>query len=905
MLPSDFHHEDYFALRHEAEIASIFEQASSRPDGLLYEYEAYELFELIGIKVPEFRYFPLHSSLASQIKTFMKPNQKYVIKCHIPGCLHKTDIGGIMLFKDRSNIEADLEPFVNKLKSAGHNLEGVIVVEMAKFYDSGMSNGELLISAFEDTGFGPCVCFGLGGTGVEYYKKVMRQGHSSIFLPSWINLANSTAAMAALERLPVSQFLLGKVRGSKRLISSIDQVVSPLSILQALLRHYCRNNATTKYVIREIEINPAVVEKETGNLLALDAVVRILPNPSYKAYATAEDAIPVYSAHKPLYKVGSLFAPQSVVIVGASTKSLTNPSTVVLRKLMEIPGIDVFCIHPTADEIFGRPCFKTVSDLLLFRTGKAIDLAVVGVAAKAAELVMNDLIDSNLCNSIFVLSGGFAETANGKEIEERLRTKLNSYGAAYNRTLVSGPNTLGFVWQDLVNTIFISSAKSSANEFYLESKSSTSDDVLTNLQTNIAFDDQGDLEVTKSKLTIKSSDVRIRSIASPNNNVALVCQSGASMITRMSNLAYKVRPLMSVSVGNQLCLSGTDFIEWLLTEDSASTYERNAISAGYTLDSRSLAKLKDLDAQKSLIRVIGVYMEGLNMNEGIRLMKLVAQARDLGKVIVIYKSGRTPQGSNAAAGHTASLAGDYSMFSELLDMAGAVVCDSFDSFDDVIYLASGIAPRIHRLREGFDAKGYVSVTALSNAGFECCCIADHLFELSTRSIDPCDERSRSYFRLPTYDSETKEAIKAIYEKYKIGAVVDVSDIIDTTPTIPDRAYQEIAEILLKSLSVDCAIFSAVPETHIIKTTAGNVGALIGENCVADEDSICRRFIALHANPEYSKPWVFVCDSGWKFHELRMEMMKHGVVVFEKADRASRALALLVRAYVGRDTIYMN
>ncbi|EET00248.1 Acyl-CoA synthetase [Giardia duodenalis ATCC 50581] len=904
MLPSDFHSDHFNEHANAAAIEKILGSASSRPDGLLYEYEAYELFKLIGIKVPEFRYFPLHSSLASQIKTFMKPNQKYVIKCHIPGCLHKTDIGGIMLFKDRSNIEADLEPFVNRLKDAGHNLEGVIVVEMAKFYDSGMSNGELLISAFEDTGFGPCVCFGLGGTGVEYYKKVMRQGHSSIFLPSWINLANSSAAVAALGRLPVSQFLMGKVRGSKRLISSLDQVISPLSILQTLLRHYCRNNAMTKYIISEIEINPAVVEKETGSLLALDAVVRILPNPNYKPFATAEDAIPVYSAYKPLYKVGSLFAPQSVVIVGASTKSLTNPSTVVLRKLMEIPGVDVFCIHPTADEIFGRPCFKTVVDLMSYRAGQAIDLAVVGVAAKAAELVMNDLIDSNLCNSIFVLSGGFAETANGKEIEERLRAKLNSYGAAYNRTLVSGPNTLGFVWRDLVNTIFVSSSKSSANEFYLAG-SSASDDVLTTLQTSIAFDGQDGFEVTKSKLTIKSSDVKVRPITSPNNNVALVCQSGASMITRMSNLAYKVHPLMCVSVGNQLCLSGTDFIEWLLTEDSASTYERNAISAGYAIDPRSLAKLKDLDVQKSSIRVIGVYMEGLNANEGIRLMRLVAQARDMGKIIVIYKSGRTPQGSNAAAGHTASLAGDYSMFSELLDMAGAVVCDSFDSFDDVIYLASGLAPRIHKLREGFDARGYVSVTALSNAGFECCCIADHLFDLSTRSIDPCDEKSRSYFRLPVYDCETKEAIRAIYEKYKIGAVVDVNDIIDTTPTIPDRAYQEIAEILLKSPSVDCAIFSAVPETHIIKTTAGNVGALVGEDCVADEDSICRRFIALHGNPEYSKPWVFVCDSGWKFQEFRMELAKHGVVVFEKADRASRAMALLVRAYIGRDTIYMN
>ena len=77
-----------------------------RDDRYLFEYECYDLFESVGIQVPQHKYFPLEQ--VSQIPAWMQDGKKYVYKCQIPGCLHKTDIGGVKLFvtKEKAGEEA-------------------------------------------------------------------------------------------------------------------------------------------------------------------------------------------------------------------------------------------------------------------------------------------------------------------------------------------------------------------------------------------------------------------------------------------------------------------------------------------------------------------------------------------------------------------------------------------------------------------------------------------------------------------------------------------------------------------------------------------------------------------------------------------------------------------------------
>lgn len=62
-------------------------------------------------------------------------------------------------------------------------------------------------------------------------------------------------------------------------------------------------------------------------------------------------------------------------------------------------------------------------------------------------------------------------------------------------------------------------------------------------------------------------------------------------------------------------------------------------------------------------------------------------------MVIIYKAGRSKEGSSAVAGHTASLAGSYSQFADLIDLAGAVVAVSADVFEDAFFAAACLVKR--------------------------------------------------------------------------------------------------------------------------------------------------------------------------------------------------------------------
>ena len=53
-----------------------------------------------------------------------------------------------------------------------------------------------------------------------------------------------------------------------------------------------------------------------------------------------------------------------------------------------------------------------------------------------------------------------------------------------------------------------------------------------------------------------------------------------------------------------------------------------------------------------------------------------------GRTVLLYKAGRTREGSEAAASHTAAAVGDYEVCRELARSAGAVVSASLDQFED-------------------------------------------------------------------------------------------------------------------------------------------------------------------------------------------------------------------------------
>ena len=128
-------------------------------------------------------------------------------------------------------------------------------------------------------------------------------------------------------------------------------------------------------------------------------------------------------------------------------------------------------------------------------------------------------------------------------------------------------------------------------------------------------------------------------IVRPNpGNIALVCQSGGILIDLMIKLTGEGTGLSrAVSIGNKALIREQDLLDYFIDDDRT--------------------------------RVIAFYVEGFGRGEGRTFLEAAAGCS---KPIVVLKSGKSPLGTTAVSSHTASLAGDYRVFSEALAQYGVV-----------------------------------------------------------------------------------------------------------------------------------------------------------------------------------------------------------------------------------------
>ena len=85
---------------------------------------------------------------------------------------------------------------------------------------------------------------------------------------------------------------------------------------------------------------------------------------------------------------------------------------------------------------------------------------------------------------------------------------------------------------------------------------------------------------------------------------------------------------------------------------------------------------------------------------------------------------------------------------------------------------------------------------------------------------------------------------------------------------------------------------------MIKTLGGEFGAKFGEDCEHDPNSVIQRYIKLYKEGP-QKLWVFSTSGGYKYDLARKTMRDASLPVFDQCDRACRALANLMRAWVGK------
>ncbi len=477
---------------------------------------------------------------------------------------------------------------------------------------------------------------------------------------------------------------------------------------------------------------------------------------------------------RPIEKLERLLHPKSIAVVGVSAKAM-NMGRVILNNLREC-GFDrgrTYVIKEGLDELDGVRCVAGLADL-----PETVDLLVVAVSADQVPALVDQLDRHAKAETVILIPGGLGETEGGKQTEQELARRI---AEAHTRP-GGGPVYVGG------NCLGIQSRPGRYDTFFIPA----------------------------SKLAKRWS--------APGRRVALISQSGAYVITRMSNLET-LDPSYAISVGNQMDLTVSDFLQFLGRHDLADVY--------------------------------GVYMEGFKDRDGLAFAQAVSLLSAAGKDVIFYKAGRTAAGRSATAGHTASIAGDYNVCAAAAANAGALVAETFKEFEYLTELATHLYDR--RI-------GGTRLGAISNAGYETVGMADAV-------AGPHYEVS-----LPPLSGECSTRIREVLAKHRLEGLVNPRNPLDLTPMATDECHEECIRAMLASDDIDAVVASFVPLTPAMKTTPDEIAA---------ESSMVHRLPGIYADTD--KPLVVVIDSGPLYDPLAQAVRGTGVPVFRSADSAVRSL----------------
>jgi acyl-CoA synthetase (NDP forming) len=298
---------------------------------------------------------------------------------------------------------------------------------------------------------------------------------------------------------------------------------------------------------------------------------------------------------------------------------------------------------------------------------------------------------------------------------------------------------------------------------------------------------------------------------------AFISQSGAFVISKLSKT--DLTPQYAVSIGNQMDLTVSDYLEFFKGRDE--------------------------------IKLLALYVEGFKPSDGLKTAQSIRELKKQGKDIIIYKGGRSSLGKSAASGHTASIAGEYSVYKSIMTEAGAFVVDNFCDFEDAL--------KIFLHFDNFKIS-FKSLAVISNAGFETVGMADNIKDLN----------------VPMLSKTSQDKIREILSSAKIDSLVAVGNPLDVTPVANDKIYIDCFKVMLDDDAVSCGILSCVPMSPAIKTIEEELGPESMFNMVQD--------YSLSAK----KPFLVVVDSGELF-DPACRVLKN-IPVFRESDRAVAALS---------------
>ena len=308
------------------------------------------------------------------------------------------------------------------------------------------------------------------------------------------------------------------------------------------------------------------------------------------------------------------------------------------------------------------------------------------------------------------------------------------------------------------------------------------------------------------------------------SNTVLLTQSGGFAISEIDRLQNSKLFHSLISFGNKYDVKITDLMAYFETKEG--------------------------------IEVIALYVEGFDPGEGRQFYELAVQ---MSKPIIIYKSGRTETGARAAATHTASMSGDYDVFTAVCEQAGVIFTDEIEDHYNYIKAFSLLVGRGPAGRR---------VGGVVNSGFEATVAGDELGNLVQAPLS----------------KKTAAKLAAL----NAGGLIDVSStFLDVTPMSDDTMYADYIEALLQDELIDCVFVSIIPHAPVLKTDPEHA---------RDNDSLGRQLIRLFR--KYEKPMVVSVNAGSYYAEFVGLMEESGLPVYTDIISAVHALNEYVSYFTG-------
>lgn len=251
-----------------------------------------------------------------------------------------------------------------------------------------------------------------------------------------------------------------------------------------------------------------------------------------------------------------------------------------------------------------------------------------------------------------------------------------------------------------------------------------------------------------------------RMMRPPEGGVAVISQSGAFMVDLLVKFAkLDIGVSAMASIGNKAVIREIDLLSYL-----------------------------DKDPQTW---VIALYLEGFEKDEGRRFVTLAKQCR---KPVMVIKSGKSAAGAKAVSSHTASMAGDYKVLSEILHQYGIIEVKS--EYELLSYCkVLSVYPR--------KIEGNVGIITVSGGH-------------GAIATDLCVERGMTVPRVP---DAVQDIIRSKLTK-SIQGIVTLENPMDLTASALEQDFVTVYDEMSKLSDFDAFLLLVLPYGATVEATIG-------------------------------------------------------------------------------------